>query len=277
VSIALLRVDVLDALAVVWEQRVASPHVSLADLVGSLLLGPVTLSGLDYSGALSLLNMCGGEELLSIAESRTSLYRHVLERATLHSNPTWLRSFLIGRDATFRVLSPNVLQCFTNARLGGLVLDLAAIQWWDRMSNQVRCRLDALNLEVGRKGEKLSLDYERTRLLAGGVSVCPSWVATVDNSAGYDIRSFDCGISSSSDHASERQIEVKTCRFSPPQFYITRNEWEVALRNRQSYIVHLWCLDNLSLRILRVSELIEHVPADVGQGRWDSLKISLDE
>ncbi len=81
---------------------------------------------------------------------------------------------------------------------------------------------DARNRDLGRRGEELILNFERSRLrqcerddLARKVR----WVAEEDGAgAGYDIKSF-------SENGAERLIEVKTTfggRITP--FYLTENE-----------------------------------------------------
>jgi hypothetical protein len=57
-----------------------------------------------------------------------------------------------------------------------------------------------------------------------------------DNAVGYDIQSFGPGAI----EPVNRLIEVKSSMRDPPQIFITRNEWEAAIRFGRSYVFHIW-------------------------------------
>jgi hypothetical protein len=133
---------------------------------------------------------------------------------------------------------------------------------------------DLRRLATGRTGERLSLEHEKKRLEPLGLAESVQWLALENNALGYDILSCDLidGV------VLERFIEAKACQFSPPQFYISRNEWEVAKEKRDAYLVHVWSLSDRRLQLIQFAELETHVPLDSvsGKGRWRTVKISLN-
>lgn len=82
-------------------------------------------------------------------------------------------------------------------------------------------------------------------------------------------------------------IEVKACGHAKGQlrFFLTRNEWDTALRHPDSWLVHFWRVADIRSkqvqtphRVVLVSELVSSVPVDVGiEGRWTECVIHLPE
>lgn len=81
------------------------------------------------------------------------------------------------------------------------------------------------NMEIGKIGELIVLQYEKERLQHGGRLDLVNkikYVASEDDTAGYDISSFDMD-------GSNRYIEVKTTESSTPgRFYLSENERKVS-------------------------------------------------
>ncbi|WNC71439.1 DUF3427 domain-containing protein [Thalassotalea psychrophila] len=90
--------------------------------------------------------------------------------------------------------------------------------------------------EIGMLGEALILEFERHRLIEAGCEDLANkiqYIASVDDSAGYDILSFDHSTSN------PIQIEVKTTTGSLySDFYITDNEVEKAKEYGSSYWIY---------------------------------------
>ena len=59
-------------------------------------------------------------------------------------------------------------------------------------------------------------------------------------------------------------------------FYISRSEWETALRSHR-YVIHLWKLPSEELVELEVEEVAPHVPVDNGDGAWQVSYVRLPE
>lgn len=178
--------------------------------------------------------------------------------------PRWLPLLSKGRAEAEKYLATDVRQCFQEAGLFGDLSD-EIVAWWDMHSQLSRRVARDTNLDLGRRGEKLSIDYERQR-----TGREPFWQGFESNLAGYDVRSFV-----SSDGLQSLSIEVKTSN-SPLQtaeFFVTRNEWEVAT-NTEHYVFHLWNLKPTShLTIVEAEGIGQHIPSDQGQGEWQKVKI----
>lgn len=87
--------------------------------------------------------------------------------------------------------------------------------------------------ENGLLGEKLVLDEERRRLRAGGRADLADnvrWVSRESVAAGFDISSYEID-------GTERFVEVKTTEGTAPTFQITANEWLVAARQGDKYVI----------------------------------------
>jgi hypothetical protein len=138
---------------------------------------------------------------------------------------------------------------------------------WDRVASQFR-RLEELErIEIGRRGEQLSIKRERDR-----VGIEPEWVAFESNLVGYDLLSRV----SAEDHT-PLSIEVKatTRDIDHGYFYLTKNEWAVA-RFSQHYVFHLWSLGAVThFTELSVDEVIPHIPVEQGSGTWETIRIAM--
>lgn len=99
----------------------------------------------------------------------------------------------------------------------------------------------------------------------------PQWVAIEDNTAGYDVLSYDPGIV----QPLNRLIEVKSTIASPLRFQLTRHEWEHACKFGPSYHFHIWDLQAPPYRLYERSaaEIAPHIPKDNEKGRWKLAEI----
>ena len=91
---------------------------------------------------------------------------------------------------------------------------------------------DSKNRALGRAGEEMVLKYEQGTLASQGRSDLAErvrWISETDDSAGYDIHSFDM-------HGRDKYLEVKTTngRQRTP-FFLTRNEFAVSKREPTSF------------------------------------------
>lgn len=217
---------------------------------------------LDINGNLSLTTK--GNEVLTQKDMLYALrvqLKHLIEMV----KPSW--SFLIhkGRKEAFQFFPSDVKQCFKEAELiNSYHKDV--IKWWDILALAVRGRQQDTQLEIGRTGEELSLEFERNR-----VNKVPIWQSIDSNLSGFDILSVV-----SSEDTTPLRIEVKASNkiSNSFSFYLTRNEWSVA-ETSSNYLFHLWILDKTpELYILNKNEVANHVPINQGNGFWESVKIT---
>ncbi|EMT54683.1 hypothetical protein I532_03725 [Brevibacillus borstelensis AK1] len=208
-----------------------------------------------------------GTELLKVntaeARLRLQLYQ-MIEKC----KPSWSSLLHYGRTEASKHIPKNVLQCLREACLLDSI-DEEIIAWWDRLASIARGVREDYLLEIGRGGERLSIEYERVR--TGSV---PSWQAIESNKSGYDL------LSRFSDTDNRPlMIEVKTSskNCSSIDFHITRNEWEVAILSRYKYLFHVWSLlPSKQLFILDVESMEAHIPSDNGFGSWESVYVSIE-
>ena len=97
-----------------------------------------------------------------------------------------------------RYFSAEVKQCFSEAYLlEGYEYDV--IEWWDKLATATKGYSEDIRLELGRKGEKLSIEFEKAR-----TGLMPTWQAIDSNFSGYDILS-----QINSENPTPLRIEVK--------------------------------------------------------------------
>lgn len=190
--------------------------------------------------------------------------RRLIEIYAQVQRPAWASLAPSGRAQVLRFCPPEVRQIFDEA---DLIENNAedAIEFWDRLASGVRGVKDARYTEIGRKGERLTLQHERNR-----VNREPRWIAIDDNSAGYDVLSVtEAGLSQ------RLLIEVKATTQENGYIYFTRNEWETA-ETAAAYVLHIWRLADNRLAVISSDDLSCHIPSDHGDGSWKEVKISLN-
>src|SRR5258706_804854 len=185
---------------------------------------------------------------------------HLLES----SIPSWIPLLSRGRSEAGKYLPKDVLQCFREAGLFEGISD-EIIAWWDRYSKISRKTSKDNNLELGRKGEKFSLDYERNRTKRE-----PIWQSIESNLSGFDILS-----TIDDKNTTHLRIEVKTSNslISVATFFLSKNEWDVASTS-ENYIFHLWSLQpKPNLQLVTVKDVEKHIPKNHGEGIWEKVSI----
>jgi hypothetical protein len=178
--------------------------------------------------------------------------------------PPWIPLLSKGRLEAQKYLPLDVRQCFMEANLFAEPTD-EVVAWWDKYSKVSRKMRRDSNLEIGRLGEKLSIQHERERTKRE-----PFWQGIESNLAGYDVLS----VVSSTD-IRLLCIEVKSSNSIPEvaSFYISKNEWQVAMTS-DNYLVHLWALrPRPNLIIVTPAQLQSHIPTNQGEGTWESTSI----
>jgi hypothetical protein len=193
--------------------------------------------------------------------ARSIQLRHQLRAFINQTKPSWAALLARGRKETAALVPAEIRQCLLDA---GLLIDVDSetVRWWDSLALAARSDNQENLLTVGRFGERLSLEFEQAR-----VGRRPLWQALESNAAGYDLLSW-----ASTDAQERLPIEVKTSTLSMDSalFYVTRNEWETA-RMARRFQFHLWLIGSGEQRlwIAEVADVEEHIPTDLGLGRWE--------
>lgn len=226
------------------------------------------LASLDFDSALEL------DELVSASappDQPHQFYRCCLTDLILAQRTGWARVITLGRGKFFRQLDRDELQCFRAAILDGDPPSPDVVEWWDALSGQMRRVSDHNRMQRAREAEWLTLQHEVQRLSVMGITLQPRWVAIDDNTAGYDILSYDQWERG----PRNRLIEVKSTIASPLRFYVTRNEWEQALKFGDAYHFHIWDLAAQPPRLFERSaaQIQPHIPEDQANGKWSTAEI----
>ncbi|WP_207435388.1 DUF3883 domain-containing protein [Sabulibacter ruber] len=216
---------------------------------------------LDGVGTLSLSKR--GNEI-AVLEYRDAILLQ-LEDMILNFNPTWASLLPKGREEAKQFLPEDVFQCFKEAGLFGVLND-NLIKYWDRISIAYRSYSNQKMLEIGRKGERLSLEYERQR-----TNAAPLWQSLESNLSGFDILSV---VDRSCSDKLSIEVKSTTSKLEYATFYISKNEWETA-ENTKNYLFHLWVLEPTpNLFIISKDAMSQHIPQNNGNGTWQSVNIS---
>jgi hypothetical protein len=207
-----------------------------------------------------------GQRLMAVTGHEARLRRALLDYLEIEQ-PFWVQDAAFGRRKALDFMNVAVAQVFLEAGLvDGLSDDVVA--FWDKLAAEARGQKDTRMLEIGRRGEKLTLAYEESR-----TGKKPKWIAIDNNADSFDVLSIV-------DAADGRlmSIEVKSTSVGlRGVFWVTRNEWEIATAAR-AHCFHLWdiSVEPHQLAFVSSQELASHVPHDKGSGEWKSVAIPFD-
>ena len=207
-----------EGLRVLRLRQVSFPDTPLADLAELIRRVDPDGSSHDFDAAFRLDPIVLPAV---VAYEVPGFYQHCIEAAIPSFRPLWGRIITLGRSVFTQKLSRDEIQCFRSA---GLLEDPPThqvIAWWDRVAAVARLRSDQEKMTRARQAEKMSLTYEARRLANLSINRNPVWMSIEDNTAGYDIQSFDPG----TEGPVARLIEVKSTIASPLRFWLSRHEW----------------------------------------------------
>jgi hypothetical protein len=205
-----------------------------------------------------------GGHILSIGSERQRLRQALIHYVEIE-RPDWLQLSMDGRSRCMKFGPTGVVQTISEAYLAeGYEPDVVA--FWDLLAAIARGQRSAALSAIGRRGERLTLEFERRR-----TGRDPVWRSIESNSDGYDVLSV-----LSSAKLARVQIEVKTSTVGlRGAMHLTRNEWDQT-ELMPNHRLHLWDLrDEARPRVAVIlrTEVLKHVPLDTGSGRWKELEI----
>lgn len=265
-----LRMSVLSGILRIQDYCSANPQTDPTTAANVLKNGSAVDAGFDYPSAvqaITALELPHAHPSASSIEALQTIIAITIKRF----RPPWSSAISYGRNQLLRLLSPDEQQCLASARLLDPNPPDHVVAWWDELAAMFRVEANKENSDTGRLGEKLSLHFECQRLRTAGLTnLSPRWVSIDDNSLGYDIASFETDAI-----RSPRFIEVKASNTSPPQFFITRNEWRAATRLQSRYVFHVWELPNGRLAELSTGAMAVHIPVDSGFGAWQQVRVHM--
>lgn len=205
-----------------------------------------------------------GYKLINLNTYELKLRQALLDYVEI-VQPPWLQNALYGRISVLRFAGNEITQVFFEAGLA-YNNDDGIVRFWDTLASKARGQKHDYQMEIGRKGEYLTILFETKR-----IGKEPKWVAIDNNSDGYDV------LSSVQENSNQPlTIEVKTSTQGiNGYFYLTRNEWEMS-NDSNSHRFHLWNIQIESkpfLAILSAEDMQDHIPKNSGDGVWESVRI----
>lgn len=247
-----------------------NPEVEINDIIQIIQNVEADANSFDLEAAKHLHGfVCQGIDIFG-----GEYYQCCINDVILHRQPSWAKLMRLGRTRFVKKLSRDESSIFRQAGLLMSPPSDEVIKWWDDLSGRVRLAIDTAKMEQARKAEKLTLDHERERLKLLGITEEPIWTAIEDNTAGYDVQSYnknDYGLIN-------RLIEVKSTIASPLRFNVSRNEWEQAIKFDNAYIFHIWDMKPINpiLYERAASDVAPHIPSDNEKGKWTNALIPLN-
>ncbi|KQX22765.1 MULTISPECIES: DUF3883 domain-containing protein [unclassified Sphingomonas] len=255
-----------EGLRLIRRTLIENPEMTIADIVTSILATEPDAPSLDLDASCEL------HDIVVICDlERQNFYRHCIRGVILARFPVWVKTIRRGRLVFAAKLEVDDFSIFDNA---GLLINPPppdVVEWWDTIGHEVKLETDLEKMAQARAAEKLTWEAEKARLLGLGIDTDPVWVGLDDNTAGYDILSYDPG----EPENTNKLIEVKSTTASPLRFYVTRNEWNQALKSKDAYFFHIWDMqqDPPKLYLRTVDQIEPHIPSDNEKGKWSNAEI----
>lgn len=240
----------------------------------------------DDEGAVHLSETGEGIRRLALEVGELAARRATLRCVIRRVRQDLLCLAFMTNSAIEAFVDSDTVQCLCELGLLDQTSEDTA-EWWASLVNDAHAVDHEYLKRLGDMAEERSVAYEKTRLAASGyadLSDQVQWVSRIDESLGFDLLSFT---GSAPDPTDQLMIEVKACGHAQGRlrFFLTRNEWETALRNPDSWLVYFWRVSDLRseqggspYRVVPVSELVPSVPVDVNPaGRWTVCEIRLPQ
>lgn len=245
-----------------------APQADLANIVATIKLTEADAPSLDLEASCEL------HAIVEVCElDGHGFYRHCIRAVVLSRFPIWVKTIKLGRQVFAAKLEVDDHTIFENAGLLASPPSADVVEWWDTIGHEVKLETDLEKMAQARTAEKLSWDFEKQRLLSLGIETDPVWVGLDDNTAGFDVLSYEPGVPENTN----KLIEVKSTVASPLRFYVTRNEWNKAQKSKDAYFFHIWDMRKAPavLYVRTVIEVEPHIPTDNENGKWSNAEIPI--
>lgn len=209
-------------------------------------------------------------------EPNDEIIRSILYEVIINNNCEWLLFFNEDPEI-FKTAIPN--EWIEILDFGNLFdfADSVILDWWSEVFSKFKRYKEGQKLENGKVAEKLTYNYEIDRLGLRDTDkehLYVRWASQISDYFGYDVLSIR-GRQLKFSYAENDtiQIEVKcTVSFNEEQFrfYVTKNEWNNAVNNIDSYYFYCWVSldkDNETAKgpfVIPAKDLLSYFPNDNG-------------
>ena len=194
-------------------------------------------------------------ELLPLCNDETpniDVLRHIIFQILFRNRFYWL-IYLQEDVSIFELSIPQYwVDILNSADLLNFTDDIV-IDWWRVLVNLFHNFDEEIRKEVGEIGEFHTMQYEESRISSDGINnshLYLKWVSKISDNIGFDMLSIRGSLLKHEHNLKDPiQIEVKSSVISNIQrfrFKVTRNEWEKAVSNSQSYYFYCWAGINLN-------------------------------
>lgn len=265
-EIRLFRMSAFTPLLGIKRYVLEHPEASPIEAAEALRRTDADYAAADFGTALKLFEILPSQ--IDFADAKLGI-RAALSHLIETRQPWWCHLFPLGRQLVANGLNTDEVQTFRSAGLMDHPPSLDVVEWWDRVASQMRTLEDEARSAKGREAELLTLAYEEDRLAALGMALKPRWIAIEDNTAGYDVLSYE----PSEFGAVNQLIEVKGTTDKAPRMFLTRGEWAKAVQYAAAYRFHVWKFPSQTLTVFTVAEIAEHIPSQTGSGEWVEVEI----
>lgn len=264
----LFSMSAFEGLRLIRRTLIETPNLSVTEALNSIRVTEADAPSLDLEASSELHHIVESCEI-----DGHGFYRNCIRGVVLARFPVWIKAMKLGRQVFAAKLDEDDQSIFVAARLLDSPPDIAAVEWWDTIGHEVKLETDLEKMAQARAAERLSWELEKSRLLKHGINTDPVWVGLDDNTAGYDVLSYNPGVPDNTNVL----IEVKSTVASPQRFFVTRNEWRQALSSKDAYLFHIWDMRNTPpvLHVRTVSQVEPHIPTDNESGKWSNAEIPL--
>lgn len=245
---------------------------------------------------LNIFNISSsGREIVSLwdkEEPNPSVIRTLILPLVLKIMPSWVTFALKPLEERIFAIPERWKEILRDAELLYNPLSQDSIEWWKALEQSVSERDEQLKEIVGEAGEKLTMKFERERLLREKHFILAEkvrWVSKESDKYGFDISS-NLGFLKFGQQKPDDMImiEVKSTTSRSNQsfrFFLTRNEWETAEKNIKNYLFYLWnCIEIINGDAFGVGPIIipahlirHYIPLDKkDECRWTECRIDLN-
>lgn len=258
----------------------SSINIGIALQFFSIISGHVEISEDNYDFILGLISKDVG--LLDFI-------RLVLFYIISNEKPSWVLWFDFDIDVFCEYIPQRWIDLLHSGNLFNMI-DPNVIEWWRKVSTKLNEFNDEAKEITGKIGEKLTFDFEVTRLSDNGVTHplhLVKWVAQIQDDYGFDVLSRNCELLSEIDNQEKILIEVKSTELKDPKnfiFYVTKNEWHISTENKNNFLYYFWVGVNrlkgtadIGPYIVAGTELFPYFPKDSHENcEWTLCRFTID-